>query len=760
MILSTFLVLLAILSIGMVCAGDVNLTDSQMSDSDGAVAIEEHYLSQPDDEMILHEQAKNQTVLSSPENDVYGYYSVVLKDSNTNATLSNRTVYFGIDGINYDASTDDRGIASVFLGDVGKYTVSAYFAGDNDYEESDLTCKVNVLPTVIVNDVLKYYKGSQHYTATFFDFWGNCLANANVSVTINARQYPLKTNSKGVATLAINYYPCSFKATTTNPVTGYSVNTTVKVLSTITSSDLKKVEGDGKNFVVKFFKNNGKPLANQNVKFKIKGKTYTVKTNANGQATLSLKNFKKGTYTVVSYNKDGYSKKNKITIYKVANTKLAATSGFYNFLSNETKQIKVKFTNTIDDVSGKSVKFIINGKTYTRKTDSKGVATLDMASFSKGLYTVDYQFDGNKFFKSAKTSGMVSIFGSTVPKLTVKSTKNFGYGAYTLFKVALAADGVPLPKRTMTFNINGVEYSEITDNSGMASVPIDLEIGNYTVTYRTNALYKISGTSASCNITVFQRDNSKLAWKCGTSFSDSSQSFKVLLTDMNGTPIASGRLELEVDGETYYGKTSSDGYATIKATSALGKNKVVVKFLGNNNFLPTSMSKTVNVKLSKFGNGLNEKNAGSLSAYLKASRNCPVNSAAIKALVKSLTKGLSDDIDKAKAIFNYVRDNIDYDYYYNTHKGATSTLKSGSGNCVDQAHLLVSMYRTAGFKARYVHGVCRFSDGVFGHVWTQVKIGNTWVVGDSISYKNSLGKINNWKTTNYKIKAKYSSLPF
>jgi transglutaminase-like putative cysteine protease len=70
------------------------------------------------------------------------------------------------------------------------------------------------------------------------------------------------------------------------------------------------------------------------------------------------------------------------------------------------------------------------------------------------------------------------------------------------------------------------------------------------------------------------------------------------------------------------------------------------------------------------------------------------------------------------------------------------------------------MYRTAGFKARYVHGTCVFSDGVFGHVWTQVLIGKNWVVADPISYKNSLGKIKNWNPNTFKLKSKYLSPPF
>ena len=84
-----------------------------------------------------------------------------------------------------------------------------------------------------------------------------------------------------------------------------------------------------------------------------------------------------------------------------------------------------------------------------------------------------------------------------------------------------------------------------------------------------------------------------------------------------------------------------------------------------------------------------------------------------------------------------------------------------SGNCVDQAHLLVAMFRTAGLYARYVHGTCVFSSGsTYGHVWAQVLIGDTWIVSDSTSTRNSFDNVVNWNNYNYSLKGYYSSISF
>ncbi len=771
-----FFISVLFFSISTIQAGDVNVTDAYSSNfnEDIALQIEDDVQTHNDNSEnalnvgnndILTANGKNQTSLSSNTNEIYykGYYSLTLTDTDSNVSLVNKSVTFSINNVDYTAVTDNNGVAKFNLNlTPGKYPANAYFSGDSTHQSGSLSSYVQILPTIKASDISKYYKGSKKYTAVFYDTYGNLLKNTLVSITVNGKKYSKKTSSAGSVSLDVNLKPGTYKVTSVDPITGYSLTTTFKVLSTITANDVKNVVGNSKKFTAKFLKSNGKALTNKYVKFKIKGKTYKVKTNSKGQAKLALNKLKKGTYKVISYNTDGLTKTNAVKICPTASTKLSTE--YYELTPTDDKLIKAKFTTSLgdDSKSGKVIKITINGKTYSKKTDRNGVVSLDVKSFKKGIYSVEYKYVGNKFFKPSKATNTVAIIDNPSDvKLTAKNTR-FGHGAGTPIKVAFTADGVPLAGRTMTFTIEGKTYTASTDRNGIASAPINLDLGDHTVYFKTNSKLKVNGTSGSCKITVFERSSdSKLTWKSGTSYNDNLQTFKVLLTDKNGKPISGQTVELTIDGVTYTGKTASNGYATIKTTVDIGSYKVSVTSSGDNDYLPTSTSKTINVKVSKFGSGLNVKNTvSSLSSYHKASKNCPVNNAKIKSLVKTLTEGLTNDVDKAKALFNYVRDTIWYDYYYDSHKGAVGTLNSGGANCVDQAHLLISMYRTAGFNARYVHGTCRFSDGWYGHVWTQVLIGNTWVVGDPISYKNSLGKIKNWNTNTYRLNNRYVSLPF
>lgn len=390
------------------------------------------------------------------------------------------------------------------------------------------------------------------------------------------------------------------------------------------------------------------------------------------------------------------------------------------------------------------------------------MASLKLPSLKKGVYAIKYRFVGSTHYKAKTVSNKVLILTTKNPRLVVKSTTSFGYGTGTPFKVAVLAAGVPLIKRQVPFTVDGKTYTRTTDNNGIASLPINLKIGDYTIKYSIKKESKVNAKSASTPIKVKERTQTKITWKSGTSFDDSGQIFQVLVSNANGKGISGLTVKLTIKSKTYTAITSSSGIAKFKTSVPMGTYKVTVKFAGNNGYLASSTSQSVTITKSTSKKGINERNTIlDLAKYLKSSTNCQVGNAKIKSLVNSLTKGLTSEYDKAVAIFNYVRDYISYSFYYDTRYGAVGTMNAKTGNRVDHSHLLVAMFRTAGLKARYVHGTCTFNSGnVYGHVWTQVYIGNHWVCGDAISYSNQLGKIQNWNTKTVKVHAGYRSLPF
>ena len=151
----------------------------------------------------------------------------------------------------------------------------------------------------------------------------------------------------------------------------------------------------------------------------------------------------------------------------------------------------------------------------------------------------------------------------------------------------------------------------------------------------------------------------------------------------------------------------------------------------------------------------------SLQQYLNATKNCQVTNSQIKALAKSITSGQSSTYNKATAIFNWVRNNIKYSFYYNSIKGATGALTSKSANCCDTSNLVVALERAAGIPARYEHVYAKFSSGTwYGHVVSQVWVNGKWYYADATSSRNTFGVINNWNTATATVYGLYASLPF
>lgn len=142
----------------------------------------------------------------------------------------------------------------------------------------------------------------------------------------------------------------------------------------------------------------------------------------------------------------------------------------------------------------------------------------------------------------------------------------------------------------------------------------------------------------------------------------------------------------------------------------------------------------------------------SLRRYIRSTAYCNINDPNIVYLARELSGNTTHST--ALNLFSWVRDNIDYSFYYRTRYGASGTLKYRTGNCVDQAHLMVALARTSGIPARYVRGYCRFISGNwYSHVWAQVWIrGHGWVTADTTHTMNNLGHVYNWNTSVSRIR--------
>ena len=133
------------------------------------------------------------------------------------------------------------------------------------------------------------------------------LPSKSVQITINGLNYTIKTNDTGYGKLNINLkkgtYIAQFNYLGDNLTTNASTSSTITILDSIKTSlklgdaKINYRQGSKCLFYVKLLNSNNKPIKNQNVTFKVDGKTYIATTDANGDAKIYL-NLKKGKHKI------------------------------------------------------------------------------------------------------------------------------------------------------------------------------------------------------------------------------------------------------------------------------------------------------------------------------------------------------------------------------------------------------------------------------------------------------------------------------
>ncbi|HNX29584.1 MAG TPA: transglutaminase domain-containing protein [Syntrophomonadaceae bacterium] len=107
-------------------------------------------------------------------------------------------------------------------------------------------------------------------------------------------------------------------------------------------------------------------------------------------------------------------------------------------------------------------------------------------------------------------------------------------------------------------------------------------------------------------------------------------------------------------------------------------------------------------------------------------------------LSKSLVNDDMTDIEKAKAIHDWVAGNIKYDYQAYLEgdlglKTASATLKDGAGVCSGYSFLFAALCRAADLPAKVVYGQINGGDGWEDqkHAWNEVQIEGEWITIDN-----------------------------
>ena len=323
-------------------------------------------------------KGENATITVSVPEDGTGSVIVTINGTDYNGTVVNGTAKVIIPGL-----------------DEGSYKVVTFYTGDNKYDSmivnGTITVNKNTRTTLIMDDVVKYFRGSQKLIAKLVDGFGNPIANATVYFTINGRVYAKITDENGMASMGIGLVPNEYKVSAVfNGTDDYDMATadaTVLVKSTILGNDTTLYFLNGTSYVAKFLDSDGNALANTTVKFNINGVFYTRVTDEKGMASLNIR-LDPNSYIITAYNPvTGEQRANEVTVLP----RIIAEDLSMKYLDGSS------FNATLVDGQGKAVAgvnitFNVNGVFYHKTTDANGVARLNIR-LMPGDYIITSTYD-------------------------------------------------------------------------------------------------------------------------------------------------------------------------------------------------------------------------------------------------------------------------------------------------------------------------------------------------------------------------------
>ena len=373
-----------------------------------------------------------------------------------NSQNNDSKVIFNVNGVNYTKELVN-GKASIGINlNPGNYTITTFYHYTDGLATK--TNNIEVLSTILANDVVKFFRNGTQYCAKFLDGCGSPLVNASVIFNINGVFYKKQTDDNGMAKLNINLRPGVYILTAMHP-DALMYGSNITVLSTIHGDDIVKFFRNGTQYCAKFLDGCGSPLVNASVTFNINGVLYKKQTDYEGIARLNINLFP-GKYILTAMHPDGLMYGYNIT---VLSTILA--NDVVKFFRNGTQYCAKFLDGCGSPLVNASVIFNINGVFYKKQTDDNGMARLNINLFPGEYILTAIHLNGEEKANIIKV--LTTISAEDISLIENKS------GVFVL----KTHDGA----RNVSITINGVEYIVQTDDGGVATLNVSLSKGNHAV---------------------------------------------------------------------------------------------------------------------------------------------------------------------------------------------------------------------------------------------------------------------------------------
>ena len=419
-------------------------------------------------------------------------------------------------------------------------------------------------------------------------------ANGNVTIKFNGKSETVSFNASqtivydlgvlGVGDYEVTViYNGNAKYNSTNITETFSIGKISDYNVTLNTTDV--VAGENSTLVI-ILPEDATGVVNVTV-----GKDSYKANVTDGVASVKINSLIAGDYKVnVTYSGDKtYEVSNNVFNLAVNPMKVNLNiSDVVMFYRDGTRMVAILTDIKGNPITNATVYFTINGKTYARTTDTNGTASLAINLISK-IYNATILYNGSDIYDKLSKNITVTVNPTILANDTVLM-----YMDGTVFVAKfLDKTGKALTNASVKFNINGVFYTRITDNDGVAKLNIRLRPGSYILTAYNN----VTGEEKGFDITV----KSLIVANDLTKYYLNATRFEATIYNKNGTLAINKNVTFNINGVFYTRQTNENGVVGLNINLRPGNYIITTMFdglaIGNNiNVLPTLVTNDLSMK--------------------------------------------------------------------------------------------------------------------------------------------------------------------
>ena len=475
----------------------------------------------------------------------------VVRDANNNLVSSGKVTF----NINGEKSVVDVTRGQAVLNTVLPRSSTVYlsFEGSN-YLSSTTSIRVEVsdMPSskITLTNMEVNVGNYVNIVATVTDSSNNPINGGTVSFTVDGKTTNIGV-SNGKATLTTSFSKSGLFGVTAvytgNSYSSSSAKSTITVKdrissSKITVSDVTASAGKSVSIVARVVDSNNNLVNSGTVNFIVNSKSTTVGVS-NGVATFITSFDKSGTYNLLStFSGNNYlssSTNSKIIVEK--NTISATLSiGDATYGSSNVAVITsdVAF-NGLLNVGGSVYSVYVNNGVTRFTIPSK----LSVGSY-KGILT----YSGDDKYNPISINDKFIVTGDDF-SLVAKDIVMYYKDGTRLGAYLYDSNGRPLANNTVTFSLQGIDYSKTTNQNGYSSIAINLNSGKYV------AVVKHASSSKSVTIEV----KSTVIADDVTKYYRNDTQFYATILDKNGNSVKNTVVKMNINGVIYEKTTNNQG---------------------------------------------------------------------------------------------------------------------------------------------------------------------------------------------------------